>query len=80
MRRAGLYMGGDTSKTLFSTDGQSPGLRFASEVGLRIAPARLPMAFAMHNRFERFDSAANNLGRLEELDAVGVSVGFRIGR
>lgn len=75
-----VYMGGDTSRVVFSTDGQTPNLRFASEVGLKVAPPRVPILFALHYRFERYDFAGGPAGRLEQLDAVGLSVGYQIGR
>jgi hypothetical protein len=75
-----VYMGGDTSRVVFSTNGQSPGLRFVSEVGLKVAPSGVPLVLAMHYRFERYDFSGGSAGRLEQVDAVGVSVGFRAGR
>jgi len=74
-----VYMGGDTSGVLLSTDGQTPDLRFASEVGLKVTPQRAPFLFALYYRFERYDFPVSLGGRLEQLDAVAVSVGYRIG-
>ncbi len=75
-----VYMGGDTSRALFSTNGQSPGLRFASEVGLKVAPLRVPVLLALYYRFERYDFPVSPSGRLEQLGAAGLSVGYRVGR
>jgi hypothetical protein len=75
-----VFMGSDTSTVVFTSNGQSPSLRFASEIGLKVAPSRVPLLFAMHYRFERYDFGIGPEGRLEQVDAVGVSVGYRLGR
>lgn len=74
-----VFMGGYSGK-LIQTDGQSPGMRLASEVGLKIAPQRVPLLVVLSYRFERYDFPVSPTERLEQLDAVGLSVGYRIGR
>jgi len=75
-----VYMGGDTSGVVVSTKGQSPNVRFASEAGLQVAPTGLPLLFAVHYRFERYDFSGQPWSRFEQNDALAVSVGFRAGR
>lgn len=75
-----VYMGGDTSGALLSSSGQSPCLRLASEVGLRIAPERVRVEVTARYRFERYDFTSGSVLRLEQMDAVGLAVGYRIGR
>jgi len=74
-----VYMGGHSTKVIV-TAGQTPYLRFASEVGLTVAPPRIPLLFTTYYRFERYDFSAGPARRLEQLDAVGLSLGYRIGR
>lgn len=74
-----VRMGG-YSGAVVAAGGQSPSLRLASEVGLSIAPPDSPLLLALHYRFERYDFSTGSVGRLEQLDAVGVSAGFRLGR
>ena len=58
----------------------NPERSFAVEAGVTAKPPPVPLAIRVAYRVERYDFPGGAAGRIEQFDALQVSLGLRLGR